>query len=227
MGTKSDVVVKVVFMFFVTLLSFSVGTFVGKKYSDNQYQLAALEPQTQKEEAARAISSETEAVTETAGTTSSMTDADIAQLAEEFMTEESSEVLPVPAAPDMAKTDSSKTAQPVAAVQNAETARQPTSIPKAKTEVKPTSLPSLVGEIKAGQFTVQVGSYDNEKDAQNFAQTLKTKGYSAYYIPADVKGKTYYRVSVGQFNTRKEAEEYRNVMLDKSVVAAALVQKVL
>lgn len=220
MGPKSDVVVKVVFMFFVTLLSFSVGTFVGKKYSDNQYQLAALEPQSKVVETQQASVNE-EPKTEP-GT---MTDADIAELAEEFMTEESTEVLPVPAAPDVAAKVEAPTTN--TASTTTETARQPTSVPKAAATPKPQSLPSLVGEIKAGQFTVQVASYDNEKDAQTYAQSLKTKGYTAYYIPADVKGKTYYRVSVGQFNTRKEAEDYRNVMIEKAVVTAAIVQKVL
>ena len=46
MGSKTDVVVKLVLVFFISLLSFSIGTFVGKKYSDNQHQLAALEPAT-------------------------------------------------------------------------------------------------------------------------------------------------------------------------------------
>lgn len=35
-NTKNDVWLKLVFVFFISLLSFSVGTFVGKKFSDNQ-----------------------------------------------------------------------------------------------------------------------------------------------------------------------------------------------
>jgi hypothetical protein len=44
-GSKTDVVVKLVLVFFIALLSFSIGTFVGKKFSDNQYKLSQLEPQ--------------------------------------------------------------------------------------------------------------------------------------------------------------------------------------
>lgn len=43
-GSKTDVVVKLVLVFFIALLSFSVGTFVGKSFSDNQYKHAKLEP---------------------------------------------------------------------------------------------------------------------------------------------------------------------------------------
>ncbi len=44
MGAKSDVAVKLVLVFFISLLSFSIGTYIGKKYSDNQHKLAQLEP---------------------------------------------------------------------------------------------------------------------------------------------------------------------------------------
>ena len=37
-------------MFFISLLSFSIGTFVGKKYSDNQHKISALEPQKHNKE---------------------------------------------------------------------------------------------------------------------------------------------------------------------------------
>lgn len=42
-GAKTDTMVKLILVFFVSLLSFSVGTFVGKQFSDSQHKLAALE----------------------------------------------------------------------------------------------------------------------------------------------------------------------------------------
>ena len=42
--SKSDVVMKLILVFFISLLSFSVGTFVGKKFSDNQHKLSKFEP---------------------------------------------------------------------------------------------------------------------------------------------------------------------------------------
>lgn len=58
MGAKSDVVVKLVLVFFISLLSFAIGTFVGKKYSDNQHKLAKLEPQNKEGHGDRAVASE-------------------------------------------------------------------------------------------------------------------------------------------------------------------------
>ncbi|MBK7844822.1 MAG: hypothetical protein IPJ71_14245 [Bdellovibrionales bacterium] len=42
-GSKADTVVKLVLIFFISLLSFSVGTFVGKQVSDSDYKRASLE----------------------------------------------------------------------------------------------------------------------------------------------------------------------------------------
>ena len=44
MSQKTDNLIKLALVFFVSLLSFSIGTYVGKKYSDNQHKLALLEP---------------------------------------------------------------------------------------------------------------------------------------------------------------------------------------
>lgn len=43
-NSGTDTVVKIVLVFFISLLSFSIGTFVGKKFSDNQHKMVALEP---------------------------------------------------------------------------------------------------------------------------------------------------------------------------------------
>ena len=42
-NSKADTLVKVVLVFFISLLSFSVGTFVGKQVSDSHHRRMALE----------------------------------------------------------------------------------------------------------------------------------------------------------------------------------------
>ena len=49
MSQKTDKMLKLALVFFISLLSFSIGTFVGKKYSDNQHKLAELEPTKNKQ----------------------------------------------------------------------------------------------------------------------------------------------------------------------------------
>lgn len=58
MGAKSDVAVKLVLVFFISLLSFSIGTYIGKKYSDNQHKLAQLEPAASGHGEKRSVASE-------------------------------------------------------------------------------------------------------------------------------------------------------------------------
>jgi hypothetical protein len=95
MGAKTDVIVKLVLVFFISLLSFSIGTFVGKKYSDNQHKLAALEPgkSAHDEHGSREVASENEhgAAKEhgaTAKAGEGMSDEEIAKLAEEFVADD-------------------------------------------------------------------------------------------------------------------------------------------
>src|ERR1700760_844665 len=42
-GSRTDTLIKLVLVFFLSLLSFSVGTFVGKQFSDSQHKMAELE----------------------------------------------------------------------------------------------------------------------------------------------------------------------------------------
>lgn len=48
-GSKTDTIVKLILVFFISLLSFSVGTFVGKQFSDSQHRLASLENEYNKD----------------------------------------------------------------------------------------------------------------------------------------------------------------------------------
>ena len=66
---------------------------------------------------------------------------------------------------------------------------------------KPEPLPRESG------WTVQVNAYPEEKTAQRLVERLKEKGYDAYMVVSNVKGRTWYRVRVGKFSTREEAKK--------------------
>lgn|SRR6185312_7400232 len=113
-GSKTDVVVKLVLVFFIALLSFSIGTFVGKKFSDNQYKLSQLEPQNGHSEETASNDDESSANAENRGIASipsnagevkpekALTDDEIAKLASEFVSDDAgakkSDVKPTTAA---------------------------------------------------------------------------------------------------------------------------------
>ena len=58
------------------------------------------------------------------------------------------------------------------------------------------------------------------------SQALKDKGLSAFYVPAQVKGKTWYRVSIGLFDERKDALDYRTKLMKEQNVESAIVEKI-
>ncbi|MBS1971437.1 MAG: SPOR domain-containing protein [Bdellovibrionales bacterium] len=267
MGAKTDVIVKLVLVFFISLLSFSIGTFVGKKYSDNQHKLAALEP-GKGEHGSREVASENEhgAATEhgeaakehgtTAKAGEGMSDEEIAKLAEEFVADDTTATTTASAHGEKAtaetghgekaektvakeetpatnaKTRSLEKAEPLSAAKNIAHGKAATAAvaeeKKAEKDTRvPSSIPKDVGQYSAGKFTVQVGSYAKEEEAQKIAGDLKSKGFSAFYIPATVKGQTWFRVSVGLFATPKEAQDYRTELMSKAKLNTALVQKII
>lgn len=280
MASKTDAIAKLVIVFFISLLSFSIGTFVGKNYSDNQHQLAALEP-SKAEKSERSVASVNEEGSSKPG---AMTDEEIAKLAEEFVSDETTPHGEEPvegahgavaaghgtevghgaatsaknetghAAPAAAPgheaasgkadaksdahaprattnkghitaTEASSTAKNLAAGK-APAAPEHKAVTKTVEERRPSSLPKDVAAFSVGKFTVQVASYPDEAEAQKHASELKDKGYSAFYVPANIKGKTFYRVSVGQFATQKEAQSYRSEFIGKAKVGSAIVQKI-
>lgn len=245
-SSKMDVVVKLVLVFFIALLSFSVGTFVGKKFSDNQHMLAQLEPSSAEEEFVAEDSGSEEDPTrdiasvpkefEGAEPSEKLTDEEIAKLAAEFVTADTDltqELPSVPAVPSenelpAVKQDSAPMPAPVRAAASAvkeevQFKKEPSAaaqrvldgkapskdIAKAPERRQPQSLPPQTIGSPVGKFTVQIGSYNNEKEAQTLTADLRTKGYEAFYAPAKVNGQTWYRVSVGLFATQKEAQTFK------------------
>lgn len=273
-GSKTDVVVKLVLVFFVCLLSFSIGTYVGKKFSDNQHKIAKFEPDS--------VSGSVADLPEANKPKDSMTDEEFAKLAEEFVaqdnattTAEASKQEAAGRAPAKEETAKEAAKPAVATVKDlnpqaelvkaieanhamkvagakagakvaAQTApptgkpAQPMKVaeklahnqkiqrpPESKVQSRiPSSLPKEIGESAIGKYTVQVGSFPNEEEAKKRTEELKAQTFSAFYVEAKVNDKTWYRVSVGLFNTKKEADAYMKDLLDRKKVDKAIVQKI-
>ena len=248
MASKTDVVVKLVLVFFISLLSFSIGTFVGKKYSDNQHKLASLEPQNAPahREGASEKGHGSEAATTGEHKEGALTDEDIKKLAEEFVADDTEEVAQDPhaaaPAPTVAKEEKHEATKPAEvakpAVVNAPAAvtagahdiidgKKPTAAPVQEVKTRqPSSIPKDVAQYSVGKFTVQIAAFETEDEARKKSNELKEKGYSAFYIPAQVKGKNWYRVSVGLFATEDEAKKYREDFRAKTKVETTLIQKI-
>ena len=79
-------------------------------------------------------------------------------------------------------------------------------------------------ESQFGPWTVQLGSYAEQKVAANLAKRLRGKGYDADVTAVTVKGKELHRVRVGHLAERSDAERLRDTLkavekLDRGIVA--------
>ncbi len=268
MAGKSDVIVKLILVFFISLLSFSVGTFVGKKYSDNQHQLAKLEPSEHASDHNTEIGDHPSNADESHGSTGhasghdatqneKMSDEEIAKLGQEFVNDEeapsahgekanshNSEHNTAENTHDEANTHDKPEMNAHNDAKTAEHEVQPSSVktPEKRVAIKPSSTAHDIAfgndhsrstasiqphEVTTpGKFTIQIAAFPNEQEAQGKANELKNKGLGAFYIPALVNGKTWYRVSIGQFATQEEAIQYRSNIIKEGKVASAMIQKI-
>lgn len=81
------------------------------------------------------------------------------------------------------------------------------SVP-AEALVKPTAATETAAPKDNGQvWRAQVNAYPDERSAKQIVDRLKNKGYNAYVTEAQNKGKTWYRVNVGKYGSREEADK--------------------
>lgn len=102
------------------------------------------------------------------------------------------------------KAAAEKTASVVEAKKEAE-ARKPTEAEGAKAGT----------EEREKAWAVQVNAYPLERDAKSLAKKLKDKGYDAYVVPTNIKGKNWYRVRVGHLQTQEQAKGLQETLKRK------------
>lgn len=235
---RLEKVIVTLLVILVSLLSFSVGVISGKNLSDQDYALKA------EQKYSSALAENGEAKEEGHD---EMTDEEVNHIASAAI--EGAEKNSGPE--EVAKTDEhkagehkaeahqavdAKSQQAVAAaahgnspVVNAkEGAVAPVSNIMAKTDATDEErTPSSVHKNTAPpQYTVQVAAYQNLKDAQAMSADLIKKGLPAFPFKVDLKGQTWYRVSVGSFKTRKEAQDYQSNITKNGAVKTSVVQKI-
>ena len=85
------------------------------------------------------------------------------------------------------------------------------------TAISPTgeSEKSAKRERPASTWSVQAIATTEKQLASDWVDKLKAKGYQAFVINADIKGTTWYRVRIGNFETRQDAENLRAALITK------------
>ena len=75
-------------------------------------------------------------------------------------------------------------------------------------------LPNTIEESSKAWY-VQVNAFPDEKSGKVSVDRLKNKGYNAYLTEARNNGKLWYRVRVGEFSSREEAERIADILKSK------------
>lgn len=91
-----------------------------------------------------------------------------------------------------------------------ETVKQETPPPAATAAAPPTVVPSApLAEEGVGNYTVQVGSYNNAAQAEERAGQLGSSGIQTRVVRAEIpKRGTWYRVQAGRFASQEEAARF-------------------
>jgi hypothetical protein len=87
-------------------------------------------------------------------------------------------------------------------------AQAESSVAKKAPRVEPPSNQPSSTEPSRSGFTVQLSAADSAAGAARVVERLKKKGYPAYVVKAHVKGKLYYRIRCGKFETEAQAKAY-------------------
>lgn len=238
--SKTDVFIKISLFFFVALLSFSIGIFVGKKFSDNQHKLAQLEPSKKGEahhsSSAKSTEHSEEHTTATAPA-AEMTDEEISKLAEEFVEDES----PLPVA-KKSETNTHKDTHEEAhtAAAHAEThekaapANSTHTVERSTASISPTAKAESIKEVKEAHQAKDTLKEVSKQVANNQLPEVKTEPKTAAVtaggakLPENVNydslGK--YTIQVGSYNKEEEAKKAAEDLNKKGYAAFYLPAKV-
>ncbi|MDH0865547.1 SPOR domain-containing protein [Mitsuaria sp. GD03876] len=115
-------------------------------------------------------------------------------------------------------------ATPAPAVEGRPAERAPaaTPAPAAKPEPRPAETRSADGarsDGSRGSFFVQAGAYTRMEDAEQQRAKLAIQGFSAKVMEREQSGRTVYRVRLGPFDTRDEAESQQKKLEGAGVEA--------
>ena len=240
--TKIDTIVKSVLVIFLCLFSFSIGTYVGNRFSNYQHQLSLIKGEVQTSELATkdlSLEAKNDEMELSATELEPMTSDDVANLAAsmESAASENIDLSKKTETRDLASTETKPEIKDE--IPNAPTAKtDPKAEPPAVKPAAVTPSQAIAKQVQditqsfTGKYTVQIGAFPTETEAQKLTQDLQKKGLSAFFVTAKVADKkdesivkTWYRVNVGLFGSEKEAEASKNELMTSKSISSGFVKK--
>jgi hypothetical protein len=82
-------------------------------------------------------------------------------------------------------------------------------LPEGFEETDEDGAPIIVRKLLSSGYTWVVASLPDREEAESRMVTYMAQGFPAEVFPAEVRGRTYYRVTIGEYETRAEARRAR------------------
>lgn len=89
--------------------------------------------------------------------------------------------------------------------------------------VKSSSAPTDSTQPTGNGWSVQIAATQDQKAAQEIQTRLKEKGFDAYIVEAELASGRWYRLRVGRFSARQEADATQQALLAKANIRDAFV----
>jgi DedD protein len=120
--------------------------------------------------------------------------------------------LPAPVAQGAAKPERPSATQERAPRERAEAAAaaaKPAAQPAAQAAVKAAAKPAARPKsVRVTEYWIQAGSFSSASRADEVSRRLEERGLATRTITRDLNGKTHFRVRVGPYTSRAEAEKF-------------------
>jgi len=129
-------------------------------------------------------------------------------------------VAPQPAAPATTETRPEASSRPAA---------QPAARPAAKPAAKPAEKTAAKPEAKPAQrieYWIQAASYKSQSAAEDLSRRLADKGLAGRVISLDQRSETWYRVRIGPYSNKQEAEKFLDLVKKIQGLEASYVSQV-
>jgi DedD protein len=89
------------------------------------------------------------------------------------------------------------------------------SAPAPSAAKKPEAAANADAKDPGQAWRAQVNAFPEENSAKLIVDRLKNKGYNAYVTAVENRGKTWYRVNVGKYSSRDEADKMVELLRNK------------
>jgi cell division septation protein DedD len=104
---------------------------------------------------------------------------------------------------------------------------KPTEPSKIKPALEEEPIPEKLKHDEVGYYSLQVGSFENQREAKKLVQMLTKAGHDSFLVSVNMpeRGGRWYRVRVGPFSSKREVWNYKRAFETRERIPAFVVKR--